>query len=518
MSVLKPVDYDEYKKVVPKFREGAEKFFNHQMNMKEYKGFSGKYGSYAQRGGQKSMLRLRMSGGRVTPEKLRFIVEMIRKHDVKMAHFTTCQTIQLHDLDVDTVCDIMEQAPNVGIVCYGGGGDYPRNVMCSPLSGVEEEYFDVMPHALAAAEFLLDFIDQDKMPRKLKVAFSNSKSNVTHATFRDLGFVAREDGRYDVYIAGGLGNNPKFGVKVKESLEPGKFLYVIEAMIRLFRKYGNYENRSKARTRYLQESLGRDRLIEEFDKEFRKLKEEKNLYVDNFEDLRIHKEGEGEPLEESFIVKHQTNGDLYSVLFHPRGGVPSIETLGRLSGALEHMDQVEMRLSPDEGAYIINLTANEARQILEIIESEAARTAFETSESCIGASICQVGLRDSQDLLRTILAKVSEAGVADDALPQIHISGCPSSCAAHQIGKIGFRGALKVVDKKPVPTFLLYAGGNDEQGEEKMGVELGNIPVDRIPDFLIHLARIVEASGMGYDAWEKANPDGVKEAAADYLI
>ncbi|UNT92580.1 hypothetical protein [Allobaculum sp. Allo2] len=111
MSVLKPVDYDEYKKVVPKFREGAEKFFNHQMNMKEYKGFSGKYGSYAQRGGQKSMLRLRMSGGRVTPEKLRFIVEMIRKHDVKMAHFTTCQTIQLHDLDVDTVCDIMEQAP-----------------------------------------------------------------------------------------------------------------------------------------------------------------------------------------------------------------------------------------------------------------------------------------------------------------------------------------------------------------------------------------------------------------------
>ena len=53
--------------------------------------------------------------------------------------FTTCQAVQLHDLDKDSVCDIMEKAVDVGIITKGGGGDFPRNVMCSPLSGVEWE-------------------------------------------------------------------------------------------------------------------------------------------------------------------------------------------------------------------------------------------------------------------------------------------------------------------------------------------------------------------------------------------
>lgn len=110
-----------------------------------------------------------------------------------------------------------------GIVTMGGGGDFPRNVMVSPLSGVEqEEYFDVLPYAEAAGEYLLTFINKKVMPRKLKVGFSNSPANKTHATFRDLGFVARPDGLFDVYSAGGLGNNPRFGLKVAEAVEPEK--------------------------------------------------------------------------------------------------------------------------------------------------------------------------------------------------------------------------------------------------------------------------------------------------------
>ena len=151
----------------------------------------------------------------------------------------------------------MEQALDAGIVTMGGGGDFPRNVMCSPLSGVEEgEYFDVMPWAKAAGEYLMTFINAEKMPRKLKVCFSNSPANVTHATYRDLGFAACPDGTFDVYSAGGLGSNPQFGVKVAEGVAPEKILYYIKAMWLTFRAYGNYENRGKARTRYMQEALG----------------------------------------------------------------------------------------------------------------------------------------------------------------------------------------------------------------------------------------------------------------------
>ena len=199
------IDPKSWKADMPAFREKTAAFYAGELKKNDYKGFSGLYGSYAQKGGQASMLRLRMTSGRVTKEKLLFVAEMVQKYQVKRMHFTTCETIQLHDLDQNTVCDIMEKALDAGIVTMGGGGDFPRNVMCSPLSGVEkEEYFDVRPWAEAAGEYLMNFIKAEKMPRKLKVCFSNSPKNLPHATFRDLGFAAREDGTFDVYSAGGL--------------------------------------------------------------------------------------------------------------------------------------------------------------------------------------------------------------------------------------------------------------------------------------------------------------------------
>ena len=76
------------------------------------------------------------------------------------------------------------------------------------------EYFDVMPTAQAVNDYLLAQVREIRLPRKLKVGFSNGPANETHATFRDLGFVACADGTFDVYCAGGLGANPKMGVLV----------------------------------------------------------------------------------------------------------------------------------------------------------------------------------------------------------------------------------------------------------------------------------------------------------------
>ena len=203
------------------FREKTREFYAGELDKNAYKGFSGGFGSYAQRGGKASMLRLRMPGGRISKDKLKFIADSIKTYGVNKAHLTTCQTVQLHNLDEGQVCEIMEKALDHGIVTRGGGGDFPRNVMVSPLSGVEEgEYFDVLPYAEAAGEYLMTFIKRPKMPRKLKVCFSNSPKNIPHATFRDLGFAARPDGKFDVYSAGGLGNNPKMGLKVAEAVEP----------------------------------------------------------------------------------------------------------------------------------------------------------------------------------------------------------------------------------------------------------------------------------------------------------
>lgn len=515
---MKKIDAQSWKADMPDFREKTKAFYNGEMSKGDYKGYSGRYGSYAQKDGKASMLRLRMTAGRVTKEKLAFIAESIRKYNVKKAHFTTCETIQLHDLQQEELCQIMEDALDVGIVTMGGGGDFPRNVMCSPLSGVEaDEYFDVRPWAEAAGEYLMTFINAEKMPRKLKVCFSNSPKNIPHATYRDLGFVATKEGKFDVYSAGGLGNNARFGVKVAEAVEPEMILYYIKAMWLTFRAHGNYENRGKARTRYMQEICGGS-------ENYVKAYQEKLAEVlASGEDLKISvkeepvtKKGDGVRVSGPRILPQKQNEVLYTVIWHPIGGQPKVEELCALSDAIQDMEDVEIRLAPDETAYIINLTGAEAEKVLAATP-DSAETIFETSVSCIGASICQVGLRDSQALLRACVEAVREAEIPNGALPQIHISGCPSSCGTHQTGVIGFRGAVKRVDDQPKNAFVLFANGAERQGEERMGREIGTMEEAVIPQFLVALGQAVAASGMDYEKWAAQNPEGIDAVAANYL-
>ena len=135
---MNKINADSWKQELPMFREKTEAFYAGEIDKNAYKGFSGKFGSYAQKGGTAHMLRLRMTAGRLTKEKMAFVADAVQNHGVDLLHFTTCQTVQLHNLKKDSVYDIMEHALDCGIVTMGGGGDFPRNVMCSPLSGVEK--------------------------------------------------------------------------------------------------------------------------------------------------------------------------------------------------------------------------------------------------------------------------------------------------------------------------------------------------------------------------------------------
>ena len=529
----------EFKEDLKDFREMTEKFYAKEVSVKDYKGFSGGFGSYAQRGGEASMLRLRMPGGRITKEKLKFLVDAIAAYDVRRVHLTTCQTVQFHDLGMKAVCDIMEQAMEVGIVTRGGGGDFPRNVTVSPLSGVEQgEYFDVLPYAERAGDYLMGIIKTVKLPRKLKVGFSNSPANVTHATFRDLGFVAKENGRFDVYSAGGLGNNYKMGVKVAEDVKPEEVLYYVEAMVRTFTTYGNYESRAKSRTRYMQETLG----VEGYKKAYQeKLLEVKAEFKDSLliKESSVSAEQESNTEESVVNIKEQESqlknvaaypqtesaservitqkqAGLYAVAYHPVGGMVPAQKFEEIYEGIKNAAKAEVRVAPDETLYIINLNAQQAEKIHKIT-ADGAKNLFETSVSCIGSTVCQIGLRDSQGLLASIVEAVEPYHFADGVLPRIHISGCPSSCGTHQIGKLGFRGASKSVNGKAEPAFAFYVNGQDTQGEERFGEEWGVMLATDIPKFFVELGTVVSEEKVSYEQWYKKNMDILKNIAEPYL-
>lgn len=533
----------EFKADLKDFREMTEKFYAKEVSVKDYKGFSGGFGSYAQKGGEASMLRLRMPGGRVTKEKLKFLVDSIEKYDVKRVHITTCQTVQFHDLGAKAVGDIMEQAMEVGIVTRGGGGDFPRNTMVSPLSGVEQgEYFDVLPYAEKASDYLMGIIKTVKLPRKLKVGFSNSPANVTHATFRDLGFVAKENGCFDVYSAGGLGNNYRMGVKVEEDAKPAEVLYYVEAMVRTFTTYGNYESRAKSRTRYMQETLGIDgyqrayqEKLEEVKTECKdsllieiedKIKEQENRNVTekeikDFSEKKVENQQkttdrypQKEAASQRIMVQKQKG--LYAVAYHPIGGIVPTEKFREIYEIIKNINNAEVRIAPDETLYIINLNAPQSEKVAAITE-DGAKNLFETSVSCIGSTVCQIGLRDSQGLLASIIKAVEPYHFADGVLPRIHISGCTSSCGTHQIGQLGFHGASKRIDGKMQAAFAFHVNGQEEQGKEHFGDEWGIMAAEAIPAFFVELGQLISKENLTYDTWYAKNPEILKKIAEKYL-
>ena len=109
----------------------------------------------------------------------------------------------------------------------------------------------------------------------------------------------------------------------------------------------------------------------------------------------------------------QKQNGLYSVACHPLGGSPEPSLFADLYEVIESIPGAELRLSPEEMFYVINCRAEDVKKVLEVTSSEKAVCScsrFEESVACIGASICQQGVRDSQALLHRLIEMEREEG------------------------------------------------------------------------------------------------------------
>lgn len=259
----------------------------------------------------------------------------------------------------------------------------------------------------------------------------------------------------------------------------------------------------------MQDVLG-DKYVEAYQEKLTEAMSEEKLDI-QAEQRVVTKQLDGVQVDDRRAASQKQEG-LYAVEYHPIGGCPAPAKLKELYEAMKDMEQTEIRIAPDEKLYVINLTGAEAQKILEITK-DSAQTAFEASVACIGASICQVGLRDSQKVLAELVSASREWGYEDGVLPKIHISGCPSSCGTHQIGRIGLRGAVKKVDGKTQPAFVLTVNGNDREGKERFGEQVGTITEAGVPVFFEELGKEISDAGMKFDEWYEVHADRFKEIA-----
>ncbi len=503
---------------IEEFRKTGHEFVDGKISMMEFKHASGGMGVYAHRGGKEFMIRLRVPSGVISLETMKTIYNFALKYKMKTLHFTTRQAIQFHGLNIDEICDLMREATEVGIYTRGSGGNYPRNVALSPLSGVEEmEAFDPTCYALALGDYFIERILTYKLPRKLKVSVSNNEKDTAHCTVQDLGFLAvNENGKnkFKVYIGGGIGRNPKTALVYPELIEPKDILYYAEAMVNLFKAEGDYENKNKARIRYIVDKLGEEGFINTY-----------KSYVDNaFNTCNFNVEecneiydivGEECDIQDERVVKQKQKG-MYSVYVHPIGGQIEVSDIKNILELLETYTKPEIRLSMTEGIYFRNLKGNEAKELLEKTKHIGGNSSFQYSVSCIGVPTCQMGIAESQKALKETIEYVASKQENLDRLPRLYFSGCGNSCGVHQIGSIGFCGKKKRVNEVVSEVYEIHLNGSFKATDVRLGTCEGDILTSDIPAFINELADILNSNKLNYVDYIKDNKESFDKLIKKY--
>ena len=515
--------YNEMLKAeIKDFRELGHKFLNKEISVGDFKGVSGGMGVYAQRGGQNFMIRLRTPSGVIPLKHMKLISSFVDKYNIKQLHLTTRQAVQLHDLGIDDVCDIMETSIDNGLYTRGGGGNFPRNVSLSVMSGVEkDEYFDVTKFALKTGEYLMSQITTYKLPRKLKIAFSSSDNDSANATLNDLGFMATvKDGKpyFRLFIAGGLGGNPAVSLHYDKLVEPKDILYHVEAMTQLFIAEGDYKNKAKARTRYIPRRMGVEAFFECYEKHLATVKAERNLDIDIPIVLSETLKNYSHKLSETPCLLHQRQNNLYTVVIHPINGQLPRKDFENIVAFLEKHNLDEVRISMNEDMYVRNLNEEQATELLNLTENIRMKSKLEQSVSCIGVPTCQMGIEQSQKLLCNILEYLKENNTCDKYLPAIHISGCQNSCSRHQINEIGFAGGKRKVGDNLEDVFDLYVGGIFSREKTELGRKVGTMIMRDIPKFINDLANELNKNEMSFRKYLTEKENEFNEIVKPYLI
>lgn len=496
-EILKSVE--EFKNNLQLFNEGK---------IDDFKSFSGIMGIYKERLTETYMVRPRIPGGCATLEQLKAISNIAKKYEGTQIRFTTRQDIQFHSVKIDNLGNILEDLIKAGLTTKAAGGDGVRNVACSPLSGVAvDEVFDVTPYMKAVANHMMEDPKNLKLPRKYKIAFSNSLEDTVNATITDIGFIAKiVNGKrgFEVYGAGGLGGGPRVGIKLEDFIDHKDALYYVQAIKQIFEREGDRTNRHKARLRFVLQRLGEEAFREMFRIELEKVRAEKDLtlnidYSQKEDELENIKEVNIKQWDKKYknrIINQKQKG-YYTVYIHPISGNMTIDNLDIILNFLTNLDyKVSIRLTMTQGFFVRNLKESNAQKLIDLISEFSSIFNIDNSVVCAGPKICKFGINNSQGLLKKMIETFKyKPFEVKNALPQLLISGCQNSCAQPQKGIIGLIGKRKRTEDGMIPTYSILFNGKAGPGVARFGEAYGEVAAKKIPSFFKELAYLKVKSG-----------------------
>ena len=498
-------------------------------------------GIYAQRQDGLYMARVRVAGATLATHQLRQLAELSAEFGNGKLHVTTRQDMQLHDLYIEDTPEVMEQLLEVGLTPAGGGGNTIRNVMaCSHGGLAADEVFDPRPYAVAVTDYFLRFDDAYHMPRKLKIAFSGCPADCVFTGVHDIGFLARRRNGvrgFRVFIGGGLGADSRSADVFRDFVRDTEVLRIVEAVKRLFDRYGDRRNRHRARLRYTVERLGPGEFCRQLEREWTKTRRGgiPDLELPAFQTnvpTRGAEIADEERADDEFhrwkkraVKSQKQDGYSYVKVLLARGDISAEDALV-LAALADNHGNGEIRIEQHQNVLLPWIPTVDLPEIYRGISGSSGELTGSQATpwiaACKGAATCRLGLCRSQDLVEAISREVQRTDLDPEvfASMNLRISGCPNNCGKHSLADPGFFGGARRQNGQSYPVYHLVAGAESRANGTNLSDKFVSLPARRIPKFLVAILQDFHRTSNGETDfavyWQQRGKRYAFDIAEDY--
>ncbi len=452
---------------------------------------------------QAFMVRVRIPGNVLSATQLRALADIAGELGNGRGDVTTRGNIQIREIAPKAIVELLTRLADVGLSSRGAGADNVRNITASPLAGIDpSELIDTRPLAKALQITLNNSRDLFGLPRKFNVSFDGGGAVSAVTDTNDIGFIATrvdgldaiEDGIYFRVFLAGVTGHQRFADDCGILVAPGEAVAVTSAMLRVFAEHGDRTDRKKARLCYVLDRIGVPRFLE--------LVQDKLAFP-----LRFIAAASGSPRPPvdkhgHLGVRAQAQSGLSSIGVAIPVGHMSVSQMHALAQVAETFGDGSLRVTVWQNVIIPNV-ANEA---VEAACAAIAAAGLATSASnvlgcvvaCTGNTGCRFSATDTKSQA-VVLARHLDERVKLEQPINIHLTGCPHSCAQHYIADIGLLGAqvAPAEGEATVEGYHVYVGGGVEQ-ERGLGRELvKNVAFSELPPLIERLLQgyLKERSG-----------------------
>ncbi|MCG2460561.1 HEPN domain-containing protein [Flavobacteriaceae bacterium F89] len=477
-------------------------------------------GIYGQRQPGVQMIRIKRPYGKVTSAQLRRICEVSEEYSTGRLHITTRQDIQIHFVDVARTPQLWTELEKDEVTIREACGNTVRNVTASETAGIDvDEPFDVSPYAHALFEYFLRNPPNQEMGRKFKVSFSASDKDTGLSYLHDIGLIAKvENGirGFKVLLGGGLGAQPRHADLLFQFLPADKIIPLMENVVRVFDRYGERNNRNKARMKFLIQNIGLDKFVELLREEelavpFKSYPIDAEAYpkvkiaeVKDVPKIGIKDQKTFERWRRTNLVPQKQKGYV-AIGIRVKLGDFYTKEARQLADLVEKYAAGEMRMTLRQNI-LIPYVKEELVPFFynELNKLGMALPGYNTAAditACPGTDTCNLGIASSTGIAAE-LERIIDAEYPhyiDNPDVAIKISGCMNACGQHNMANIGFQGmSIRAKNKTVAPALqVLLGGGNFGDGNGRYADKVIKVPSKRGPQALRLILDDFEANANG---------------------